>query len=71
MDKIDSELATLRAQAIKERLTPDQTKALLGRLQSERDMLAYAVKYGDMIKPFAKPIDKIASRLLGGLTGEK
>lgn len=71
LDKIDSELATLKAQAIKERLTPEQTKKMLGRLQSERDMLVYAVKYGDMIKPFVKPIDKIVNRLLSGFTGER
>jgi len=71
LEQLDSELATLRAQAIKEHLTPEQTKALLGRLQSERDMLVYAVKYGKMVKPFIKPFDKIATKLIGSFTGEK
>ena len=66
---IESEIATLQAKAIKEHLTPEQTKSLLQRLSSERDMLVYAVKYGDMAKPFVKPVDKIVNKLLGGFMG--
>ena len=35
------------------------------RLMQERDMLSYAVKYGDIAKPFLKPIDKILNNFIG------
>jgi hypothetical protein len=38
---------------------------LLSRLLQERDMLSYAVKYGDLAKPFLKPIDKILNNFIG------
>ncbi len=68
LKQIESEIATLQQKALKEGLTPEQTKSLLGRLESERDMLSYAVKYGGIAKKFAKPADVIFNKFLGGLT---
>ena len=64
LKQINSEIATLREKAAREHLTPEQTKNLLARLESERSMLEYAVKYGNYAKPLIKPIDKLVSGLL-------
>ncbi len=58
---IESELATLKAK----NATPDMLK----RLESERDMLAMAVKYGDLAKPLVKPLGSIITRVLNGFGG--
>ena len=65
LKQIDSEIATLQQRAKEQNLTPDQEKQMLSRLMQERDMLAYAVKYGDIAKPFLKPIDKILNNFIG------
>ena len=56
LKQIDSEIATLQEKGRREHLTEEQMKSMLGRLNSERDMLSYAVKYGDLAKPFVKPL---------------
>ena len=68
LKQIDSEIATIEEKARRENLTPEATKNLLSRLNSERDMLSYAVKYGGFIKPFVKPADKIINNILGKFT---
>ena len=65
LKQLDSELATLNQRAKEQNLTPDQLKQMTSRLNQERDMLQYAVKYGDLAKPFLKPIDKILNNFLG------
>ena len=69
-EQIKSEIATIRAQGLKDHLSEEQIKKLTQRLESEQDMLQYAVKYGSMAKPFIKPFDKIVTNLLGKFTGE-
>ena len=69
LKQIDSEIATLEEKAKRERLSPEQTKNLLSRLKQERDMLSYAAKYGDVARPFIKPIDKIVNKFMGGFGG--
>ena len=71
LEQIKSEIATIRSQGLRDHLTEEQIKKLVQRLESERDMLEYAVKYGAMAKPFIKPFDKIVNKLLGSMTGEK
>ena len=65
LKQIDSEIATIQQKCKLENISPEQEKVLLSRLLQERDMLAYAVKYGDLAKPFLKPIDKILTNFMG------
>ena len=65
LKQIDSEIATIQQKCKLENVTPEQEKVLLARLMQERDMLSYAVKYGDIAKPFLKPIDKILNNFIG------
>ena len=65
LKQIDSEIATLQQRAKEQNLTPEQEKQMLARLMQERDMLSYAVKYGDIAKPFLKPIDRILNNFIG------
>ena len=65
LKQIDSEIATIQQKCKAENITPEQEKVLLSRLMQERDMLSYAVKYGDIAKPFLKPIDKILNNFMG------
>lgn len=69
LKQINSEIATIEEKCRREGVTEQQKKELLSRLNQERDMLQYAVKYGDLAKPFLKPIDKIVSNLLGKIGG--
>jgi len=57
--QIDSEIATLRAKGC----TPDQLK----RLEQERSLLEYATKYGEIVKPIAKPLSKVFGKFVSGL----
>ena len=65
LKQIDSEIATIQQKCKLENVTPEQEKVLLARLMQERDMLSYAVKYGDIAKPFLKPIDRILNNFIG------
>ena len=65
LKQIDSEIATIQQKCKAENVTPEQEKVLLARLMQERDMLSYAVKYGDIAKPFLKPIDRILNNFIG------
>jgi len=65
LKQIDSEIATIQQKCKLENITPEQEKVLLARLMQERDMLSYAVKYGDIAKPFLKPIDRILNNFIG------
>ena len=58
---IESEIATLKAKGA----TPEMLK----RLESERDMLVYAVKYGDLAKPLVQPLGKFFTKILNGIGG--
>ncbi len=71
LKQIESEIATIQEKGRRERIPEDQIKKLTERLESEKDMLSYAVKYGGMAKPLIKPFDKIITKLLGNFTGEK
>ncbi len=66
---INSEIATLEEKCRRENMPDKQKNELLSRLYSERDMLSYGVKYGGVVKPFLKPMDKIVNKFLGGLGG--
>lgn len=57
---IESEIETLKAKGA----TPEMLK----RLESERDMLNLAVRYGDLAKPLIKPLGSFLNRIVGGLT---
>ncbi len=59
---IESEIETLKAKGA----TPDMLK----RLESERDMLTYAVKYGDLAKPLIKPFGGLFTKILNSIGGQ-
>ncbi len=65
LKQINSEIATIEEKCRREHIPEAKQKELLSRLNSEKDMLTFATRYGDTVKPFLKPIDKIANRLLG------
>ncbi len=64
LETINSEIATLEEKALRNHVSPQQKDEMLKRLYSERDMLTYAVKYGDIAKPFLKPLDSIVGGFL-------
>ncbi len=66
IEQINAEIATIRANAVKTGMSPEQVKGSVERLERERDMLAIPAKYGDVAKPFLKTIDKVASNFLKG-----
>jgi len=65
--QIESELHTIRMEAAKNQITPEQLKSLTQRLESERDMLKLAAKYGGIVKPIAKPLGAIFEKIVGGI----
>ena len=65
--QIDSELATIHEQCIKEGIPFEKEKELTSRLNQERSALELAAKYGTVLKPIIKPISKIASKFIGNL----
>ena len=67
LTQIESEIATIQQKCKDEMIPPEKEKQLLSRLMSERDMLSYAVKYGNVAIPFLKPIDKIFGSFMGNL----
>ncbi len=69
LKQIESELSTLNEKARREHLTPEQTKAMLARLNSEKDMLALAVKYGNLAKPLIKPLGGVITRVMNSIGG--
>ncbi len=69
LKQIESEIATIQAQAIKQNLTPEQIKALTQRLESERDMLKLASKYGHLLKPLGGTIGKLLEKTVGNIGG--
>ena len=68
IDKINQEIITIKSNAIKTGITPEQVKGSVERLERERDMLSIPAKYGDVAKPFLKTIDKVASNFLKGFS---
>lgn len=64
LKQCDSELATLHQRAKEQNLTPEQEKKICQRLEQERDMLQYAVKYGDLAKPLTGTIGKLFDKVL-------
>ena len=69
LTQIESEIASIRAQGLKDGIPEEQIKKLTQRLESEKDMLTYAVKYGDMAKPLLKPLGLIINKVLGSIGG--
>jgi len=67
LQQIESEIATLEEKCLREQIPVEKKNELLKRLHSERDMLSYAVKYGDIAKPFLKPLDKIVGGFLSNI----
>ena len=67
LKQINSEIVTIEEKCKRERIDEKTKNELLSRLYSERDMLSYATKYGGVVKPFLKPLDKIANKFLGNL----
>ena len=65
--QVESEIMTIRAEAIKKGLTEEQVKPLLARLESEKDLLKLASKYGHLAKPLGSSVGKILEKVLGGL----
>lgn len=59
LQTIKSEIATLKAKGA----TPDMLK----RLESEEKMLEYAVRYGDLAKPFVGTVGKFVTKLTSSL----
>ncbi len=66
LKQIESEIATIEEKCKREGIDEAKQKELLSRLNSEKDMLIFATRYGGTVKPFLKPLDKIANRFLGG-----
>ena len=56
LEQIESELATIRHEASKNGTTPEQLKQLTSRLESERDLLRFASKYGKVFKPLGSTV---------------
>ncbi len=67
INKINEEITTIKANAIKTGMTSDQLKGSIERLERERDMLMIPAKYGDVAIPFLKPAGKIIDRFMGNL----
>ena len=67
LEQIESEIRTIRAECVKKGMTAEQMKPILARLESEKDMLSLASKYGGIIKPIAKPIGTIFEKFIGGI----
>jgi hypothetical protein len=65
--QVESEIMTIRANAAKQGMTEDQVKPLLARLESEKDLLKLASKYGHLAKPLGGSVGKILEKVLGGL----
>jgi hypothetical protein len=65
--QVESEIMTIRAEAVKKGLTEEQVKPLLSRLESEKDLLKLASKYGHLAKPLGGSIGKVLEKVLGGL----
>ena len=63
----NSEIMTIRANAAKQGMTEEQVKPLLARLESEKDLLKLASKYGHLAKPLGGSVGKILEKVLGGL----
>lgn len=69
LKQIESEIATIEEKCLREKLPETTKKELLSRLYQERDLLRYATKYGNVVQPFLKPIDKIVNNLLSKVGG--
>ena len=65
--QIEQEILTIRSNAVKTGMTPEQVKGSVERLEREKDMLMIPAKYGDVVKPFLKPLDKIVSKFMGNM----
>ena len=65
--QVESEIMTIRQEAIKKGMTEEQLKPLLSRLESEKDLLKLASKYGHLAKPLGGSVGKILEKVLGGL----
>ena len=65
--QVESEIMTIRANAAKQGMTEEQVKPLLARLESEKDLLKLASKYGHLAKPLGGSVGKILEKVLGGL----
>ena len=69
LTQVESEIASIEAQGKKDGVPKEQIEKLTQRLNSEKDMLTYAVKYGDMAKPLLKPVGLIINKILGSIGG--
>ena len=65
--QIEQEIITIKSNATKTNMTPEQLKGSIERLEREKDMLMIPAKYGEVAKPFLKPLDKIVSKFMGNL----
>jgi len=65
--QVESEIMTIRQEAIKKGMTEEQLKPLLSRLESEKDLLKLASKYGHLAKPLGGSVGRILEKVLGGL----
>tara|TARA_R110002167_G_scaffold57639_1_gene163124 strand:+ start:121 stop:528 length:408 start_codon:yes stop_codon:yes gene_type:complete len=65
--QVESEIMTIRANAAKQGMTEEQVKPLLARLESEKDLLKLASKYGHLAKPLGSSVGKVLEKVLGGL----
>ena len=65
--QVESEIMTIRAEAVKKGMTEEELKPLLSRLESEKDLLKLASKYGHLAKPLGGSVGKILEKVLGGI----
>ena len=65
--QVESEIMTIRQEAIKKGMTEEQVKPLLARLESEKDLLKLASKSGHLAKPLGGSVGKILEKVLGGI----
>jgi hypothetical protein len=65
--QVESEIMTIRGEAVKKGMTEEELQPLLARLESEKDLLKLASKYGHLAKPLGGSVGKILEKVLGGL----
>ena len=65
--QVESEIMTIRQEAIKKGMTEEQVKPLIARLESEKNLLKLASKYGHLAKPLGGSVGKILEKVLGGI----
>ena len=67
IDSAPKNLAQVESEIMTIGMTEEQLKPLLSRLESEKDLLKLASKYGHLAKPLGGSVGKILEKVLGGI----